>query len=53
MDGNAVAMPNRAKYTSRGFLHRRNRKRIGEIAPGWRLKEGVDVPNAAADKHFK
>jgi hypothetical protein len=52
-DGDPFASPDGAKYTIRRFFHRRNRKRIREIVPGWHLQECVDVLNAAAGKHFK
>jgi hypothetical protein len=52
VDRNAFASPDGAKYTSRGFFHRRDREWIWKIIPGWHLQEGVDVLNAAAGKHF-
>ncbi|HMH12589.1 MAG TPA: hypothetical protein VK578_05730 [Edaphobacter sp.] len=52
-DGNAFAFPDTAEYTCRGFLHRRNRKRIQKIVPRWNLQEGVDVLYATLGKHFK
>jgi hypothetical protein len=53
IDGHAFKIPNTAKYTSRGSLHRRNRKAIEKIDPGWQLQKGVDVLNASPGKHFK
>jgi hypothetical protein len=53
MDGDAFAIPDSGEDTSCGFFHRRNRKRIGEIVPGWHLQESVGVVNAAPGKHFK
>jgi hypothetical protein len=52
-DGDAVAIPDGAEYTSRCLLHYRNRKWMWKIVPGWHLQEGVDVLYAARGKHFK
>jgi hypothetical protein len=53
VDGDAFSSPDGAKHTSRGFFHRRNRKRIWKIVPGWHLQECIDVLNATPGKHFK